>query len=103
MERTVTVVPEAGLHARPASKLVQAANRFDADVSIGRADDGDDGLVRADSMLSVSGLNVANGESVRVVAEGADAEAALDAVCDLLTSPVDEGGESGNDGGGETE
>ena len=103
MERTVSVVPEAGLHARPASKLVQTANRFDASVSIGRADDGDDGLVRADSMLSVSGLNVEHGESVRVVAEGPDAEAALDAVCALLTSPVDEGGESGNDGGGETE
>jgi len=105
MERTVTVVPEAGLHARPASKLVQTANRFDADLSIGRAEDGDDGLVRADSMLSVSGLNVGHGESVRVVAEGTDAEAALDAVCDLLTSPVDEGGEGGNegDGDGETE
>ena len=103
MERTVTVVPEAGLHARPASKLVQTANRFDADLSIGRAEDGDDGLVRADSMLSVSGLNVGHGESVRVVTEGADAEAALDAVCDLLTSAVDEGGESGNDGDGEAE
>ncbi|EMA64285.1 HPr family phosphocarrier protein [Halorubrum lipolyticum] len=93
MERTVTVVPEAGLHARPASKLVQTANRFDADVSIGRADDGDDGLVRADSMLSVSGLNVAHGESVRIVAEGAEAADALDAVCDLLTSAVEEDGD----------
>lgn len=98
MERTVTVVPEAGLHARPASKLVQTANRFDADVSIGR-DDGDDGLVRADSMLSVTGLNVGHGESVRVVAEGADAADALDAVCELLTSPVetDDGEGSGDD------
>ncbi|TKX42567.1 MULTISPECIES: HPr family phosphocarrier protein [unclassified Halorubrum] len=99
MERTVTVEPEAGLHARPASKLVQTTNRFDADVSIGRADDGDGGLVRADSMLSVSGLNVGHGESVCVVAEGPDAEAALDAVCDLLTSPVEEADESGTDGG----
>ncbi|ACM57050.1 HPr family phosphocarrier protein [Halorubrum lacusprofundi] len=97
MERTVTVVPEAGLHARPASKLVQTANRFDADVSIGRANDGDDGLVRADSMLSVSGLNVGHGESVRVVAEGAEAADALDAVCDLLTSEVEEGKESESD------
>lgn len=99
MERIVTVVPEAGLHARPASKLVQTVNRFDADVSIGRADDGDDGLVRADSMLSVSGLNVAHGESVRVVAEGAEAEAALDAVCDLLSTAV----EKNEADGGETE
>lgn len=116
MERTVTVVPEAGLHARPASKLVQTANRFDADVSIGRANDGDGGegdLVSAASMLSVSGLNVGHGESVRVVAEGTDADEALDAVCDLLTSEV-EGDEEGDrdddgnrggedaDGGGET-
>lgn len=89
MERTVEVVPEAGLHARPASKLVQTANRFDAAVSIGRAETGDDGLVSAASMLSVSGLNVGHGESVRVVAEGVDAGAALEAVCDLLTTEVD--------------
>ncbi|WP_297888573.1 HPr family phosphocarrier protein [uncultured Halorubrum sp.] len=94
MERTVTVEPEAGLHARPASKLVQTANRFDAEVSIGRDDDG---LVRADSMLSVSGLNVEHGESVRVVAEGPDAEAALDAVCELLTSPVEESPDGAGD------
>lgn len=86
MERTVTVVPEAGLHARPASRLIQTAARFDTEVSIGRADDADDGLVRADSMLAVSGLNVKQGESVRVVADGPDAGAALDAVCDLLTT-----------------
>ncbi|MFW5916949.1 MAG: HPr family phosphocarrier protein [Halorubrum sp.] len=109
MERTVTVVPEAGLHARPASKLVQTVNGFDATVSIGRAGDGDGGddngesgdggLVRADSMLSVSGLNVGHGESVRVVAEGAEAEDALDAVCDLLTSAIDEeNGDGDNDG-----
>jgi phosphocarrier protein len=99
MERTVTVVPEAGLHARPASKLVQTANGFDADVSVGRAENGDDGLVRADSMLSVSGLNVGHGESVRVVSEGAEAADALDAVCALLTSEVDAAAGDGEDNG----
>ncbi|MBP1922094.1 phosphocarrier protein [Halorubrum alkaliphilum] len=102
MERTVMVVPEAGLHARPASKLVQTANRFDAEVSIGRADDGagsgaDNGLVPANSMLSVTGLNVAHGESVRVVADGPEAADALDAIADLLTTPVEEG--EAEDGG----
>ena len=97
MERIVEVVPEAGLHARPASTLVQTANRFDADVSIGRADD--DETVSAASMLSVSGLNVAHGETVRVVAEGPDAADALEAVCSLLTTELDE--ETG--AGGETE
>ena len=99
MERIVEVVPEAGLHARPASTLVQTANRFDADVSIGRADD--DETVSAASMLSVSGLNVAHGETVRVVAEGPDAADALEAVCSLLTTELDDGDAGG--AGGETE
>jgi len=113
MERTVTVVPEAGLHARPASKLVQTANRFDADVSIGRVDHGGedgsddhgggegDDLVRADSMLSVSGLNVGHGESVRVVAEGPEAADALEAVCELLTAAIEQP-ESGDADGGDS-
>ncbi len=100
MERTVTVVPEAGLHARPASKLIQTVARFDTDVSIGRTDDGDDGLVRADSMLAVSGLNVTQGESVRVVADGTDAEAALDAVCDLLTTEFGGGSDEADESDG---
>ncbi|MFC5278605.1 HPr family phosphocarrier protein [Halorubrum rubrum] len=104
MEQIVEVVPAAGLHARPASKLVKTANRFDADLSIGRPDDGDDGLVRADSMLAVTGLNVAHGESVRVVAEGPEATAALDAIEALLTNPVENGdGEAGNGEDGNTE
>lgn len=103
MERIVEVVPEAGLHARPASKLVQTANRFGAEVSVGRAEADDEGLVSAASMLSVTGLNVEHGESVRVVAEGADAAEALEAVRELLTTPVEDaegdgGGEGGEDG-----
>jgi len=90
MERTVEVVPEAGLHARPASRLVEAANGFDAEVSVGRADGGDAGLVSANSMLAVTGLNVEGGESVRLVADGPDAADALDALAAVLTTPVAE-------------
>lgn len=88
MERIVDVVPEAGLHARPASAFVQTANTFDAEITIGRADS-DEG-VSANSMLSVTGLNIAHGESVRLTAEGTDAEAALDALEALLTATVEE-------------
>ncbi len=87
MERTVTVVPEAGLHARPAAKFVETANGFDADVQVGPVD-GD--LVDASSMLGVTSLGVANGEDVRIVAEGSDAEAALDALEELLSTPETE-------------
>lgn len=92
MERIVAVVPEAGLHARPASKFVQTANRFDSEITVGRAD-GDD-AVSASSMLAVTGLNIEHGERVRITAEGDDAEAALDELEALLTTPVEEKDES---------
>ena len=86
MERTVTVVPEAGLHARPASRFVTTATEFEADVTVGLAD-GDP--VNARSMLSVTTLNARKGDDVHLVAEGEDAEAALDALEDVLTTPED--------------
>ena len=90
MERTVEVVPEAGLHARPASKFVQTAGEFDAEVTVGRADGDASGLVNANSMLAVTGLNVKHGDSVRIVAEGPDASRALDALAAILETAVDE-------------
>lgn len=101
MERIVTVVPEAGLHARPASQLVRAANGFDAEVTL-EAIDSDTGPASAASMLSVTGLNVKQGERVRIVAEGPDAEAALDAVEAILTASVEGGdGKSGSERDGD--
>ena len=49
---------------RPAAPRQQTepAGEFDAAVRVGRADEGDDGLVNAASMLSVTGLNVREGE-----------------------------------------
>lgn len=87
MERTVTIVPEAGLHARPASKFVETANQFESELQI--AADGED-PVDARSMLGVSSLGAEHGEEVRLIADGPDAEAALDALEEILSTPEDE-------------
>ncbi|GGL37456.1 phosphocarrier protein HPr [Halarchaeum grantii] len=89
-ERRVTVVPEEGLHARPASVFVETANEYDTEVLVGPEDAADDDLVPASSMLAVTGLGAAGGDTLRLVAEGEDAEAALDALEDVLTTPEDE-------------
>ncbi|WP_336360767.1 HPr family phosphocarrier protein [Haladaptatus sp. ZSTT2] len=86
MERTVTVVPEDGLHARPAASFVEAAGEYDSEITIAPAD-GD--AVNAQSMLAVTSLGVASGDDVVLTAEGADAEAALDALEAILTTPED--------------
>ena len=87
MERVVEIVPEAGLHARPASEFVQTVNEYDATIEVGPADG--EKLVPANSMLSVTGLGARHGDLVRLAAEGDDAEAALDALEELLSTPED--------------
>jgi len=88
MERIVEIVPEAGLHARPASKFVQTVNDYDADVEVGHADG--EKLVSGNSMLAVTGFNAKQGDRLRIIAEGPDAEAVLDALEEILTTPVEE-------------
>ena len=99
MRRVVTVVPEAGLHARPAARFVETAGEYDATVQVGRADAGEEGLVNAASMLAVTGLNVPAGDDVLMIAEGDDAEAALDALATILSTPEEseDTGEVGSD------
>lgn len=85
MERTVTVVPEEGLHARPAAKFVETANAYDCDITVKAA--GCDEFVDARSMLAVTSLGVAQGDDVVIQAEGEDAESALDALEEVLSTP----------------
>ena len=95
MERTVTVVPEAGLHARPAAEFVETAQEYDGKITVSPA--GSDESADARSMLAVSGLRVEAGDDVTIRAEGEDAEAALDALERVLATPAegDEDDESG--------
>ena len=85
-ERRVMVGSRVGLHARPASLFVQAANRQSVPVTIAkdRADP-----VDARSILSLIGLGAACGDEVILSASGEGAEAALDELAALLASDID--------------
>lgn len=91
MERTVTVVPEAGLHARPAAEFVKTATEFECDLTVAPVDGGRE--VNARSTIAVTGLGVESGDQVRLVADGEDARAALDALEGVLSTPGDGDGE----------
>jgi len=94
-ERVVEVVPEAGLHARPASKFVQTANEYEAEIEVVAVDEASEteDAVDASSMLAVTSLGVGHGERVKLIANGADAEDALDALEDVLSTPEEGDGE----------
>jgi phosphocarrier protein len=79
-ERSVQIVNEAGIHARPAAEIVKTAARFKADVMIAK-----DGLdVNAKSIMGVMMLAAECGSTVKLRAEGADAQAAIDAVAAVI-------------------
>ena len=85
-ERIVTVVNEAGIHARPSSEIVKTATRFRASITLSL-----DGLdVNGKSIMGVMMLAAPCGASVRVRAEGDDAEAAVAALADLFASQFGE-------------
>jgi phosphotransferase system HPr (HPr) family protein len=85
--RVVTVGSTSGLHARPAKLFVEAAMAAAVPVSIRT---GTKGPVPARSMLSVLSLGATFGTEVTLEADGDGAEAALDALADLLASNLDD-------------
>lgn len=86
-ERIVEIVPEAGLHARPAALFVETVTGHEADVEAGPP--GSD-LVPARSMIAVTSLGVGQGDELRLVADGPDAESVLAELERILTTPEDE-------------
>jgi phosphocarrier protein HPr len=76
----VTVVNKYGLHARPAAELVKLANRFTADVWVRK----DDVEVSGKSIMGVMMLAAECGSAVHVRASGDDAQAAVEAVVQLI-------------------
>jgi len=84
--RTVTVGSATGLHARPAALFVAAAAAQPVPVTIRVAEKR---AVPARSMLSVLSLGAKCGTEVILEAEGDGADAALDALADLLARDLD--------------
>lgn len=79
------VVPNPiGLHARPAALFVQTASRFSADITVQNVTQRRE-PVNAKSMMQVASLGTARqGETIRIVAQGEDAEEAISALSALV-------------------
>ncbi len=80
----ITVRHRSGLHARPASQFVKLANSFSANILVANMTRGSE-AVNAKSILSVLSLGVQKDHTVQIQAEGADEQAALDALVILIT------------------
>jgi len=84
--RELVIKNPHGLHARPATSVVARARAHDAKVTLesnGRRAD-------ARSITSLLGLGAAVGDTVRIVAQGADAERAAESVAAILLSTTED-------------
>jgi phosphocarrier protein HPr len=86
-ERRVTVASKVGLHARPAALLAKAAADQPVPVTI-RKDGGE--AVEAASVLGLMTLGAMHGDEVVLSADGDGADAALDAIAELIATDHDE-------------
>ncbi len=76
------IVNERGLHARASRVFVAMATTFKAKVTVRR----DDLVVSADSILSLLECAAGPGTEIEIVATGADAEAAVEALAALVAA-----------------
>jgi phosphocarrier protein HPr len=80
MERELKILNKLGLHARPAAEFVRCARSFKSTILLRK--DGEE--YSACSILDVLSANLDCGSTVIIVAEGSDAETALDRLSELL-------------------
>ena len=84
--REVMVKNQVGLHARPATFFIQKANEFKSSIWIEK----EERRVNAKSLLGILSLGIVGGTNIKVIADGADERAAVDALVELVDSGFSE-------------
>ncbi|VXD04049.1 phosphoenolpyruvate--protein phosphotransferase [Sphingomonas sp. 8AM] len=84
--RTIVVPLPHGIHARPAARIAEVARGFDAVVTLAK----DGAPVAATSPVGLLSLIVAHNDRVTIAATGAQAEAAVEAVAELILHGIKE-------------
>lgn len=82
--KEVIVKCESGLHNRQATYFVQKANEFESSIWL----ECDNRKMNAKSLLGIMSLSVVTGATVTIYATGSDAEAAVNALEQLLQRDV---------------
>lgn len=80
--RNVTITNAQGLHARPATFFVQKANSFKSSIWVEK----EDCRVNAKSLLGVLSLGIVGGTVIKIIADGADEEDAVEGLVKLVES-----------------
>lgn len=80
VQKQFKVVAETGIHARPATMLVQAASKFDSEIHLEYKEK----KVNLKSIMGVMSLGIGQGADITIFADGSDEEDALNTLEEAL-------------------
>ncbi len=80
--RDVVIHNQVGLHARPATFFIQKANEYKSSIWVEK----DERKVNAKSLLGVLSLGIVGGTTIRIIADGIDADQAINGLVALVES-----------------
>src|SRR5712675_1811330 len=86
ISRELLIVNKRGLHARASAKFVQMVERFSAEVWVTKGSE----TVGGTSIMGLMMLSAGPGTSIVVSAIGPEAQAALDAITELVAGKFNE-------------
>ncbi|GAA0499383.1 phosphocarrier protein HPr [Salinibacillus aidingensis] len=80
VEKTFKITAAEGVHARPATLLVQNAGKFNSDINMVY----NEKSVNLKSIMGIMSLGIPTGAEVKITAEGNDEEDAINALADVM-------------------
>lgn len=80
IEKQFTVISETGIHARPATLLVQTASRYSSDIQLTYKDK----KVNLKSIMGVMSLGIGKDATITISADGNDEAEAMAGIEELL-------------------
>ena len=84
--KEVVINNQVGLHARPATFFIQEANEFKSSIWVEK----EERRVNAKSLLGVLSLGIVKGTTINIIADGADEDAAIATLAELIDSDFNE-------------
>ena len=84
--REVDVKNQVGLHARPATFFIQKANEYKSSIWVEK----EVRRVNAKSLLGILSLGIVGGTTIRIIADGADEQLAVEGLTKLIEGGFEE-------------
>ncbi|MFP3513020.1 phosphocarrier protein HPr [Peribacillus sp. SIMBA_075] len=81
IQKSFQVVSDTGIHARPATILVQVANKYFSDITL----EYNQKKVNLKSIMGIMSLGIGQGATIVIAADGSDQEVALAYIEEILS------------------